>query len=94
VSFLHQFLDKLTRLKRGVTKYGKARHKPVFLLAFIDLIEKGILTQNYVYVDADLVGAFLENWGRPVDFQRENARPGGGSWTDWTNGRMIKILFS
>ncbi len=63
MSLLHQFLDKLTRLKRGVTKYGKAPHKPVLLLAFIDLIEKGILTQNYVYVDADLVGAFLENWG-------------------------------
>jgi putative restriction endonuclease len=67
VSLLHQFLDKLTHLKRGVTKYGIAPHKPVLLLAFIDLFEKDILTQNMVYVDADLVGAFLENWELLVD---------------------------
>lgn len=64
---LDQFLDKLTHLKRGVTKYGTAPHKPVLLLAIIDLIEKDILTQNQVYVDTDLVGAFLENWGLLVD---------------------------
>jgi len=67
VSLLQQFLDKLARLKRGVTKYGTAPHKPVLLLAFTDLLDKGILTQNQVYVDADLVGAFLENWGLLVD---------------------------
>ncbi len=60
VPLLHQFLDKLTRLKRGVTKYGTAPHKPVLLLAFIDLFDKGLLTQNQVYVDADLVGALPE----------------------------------
>jgi putative restriction endonuclease len=67
VSTLHQFLNKLTKLNRGGTKYGKAPHKPVLLLAFIDLLDKGTLTQNQVYVDADLVGAFLENWQLLVD---------------------------
>jgi len=60
VPLLHQFLHQLTRLKRGVTKYGTAPHKPVLLLAFTDLFDKGLLTQNQVYVDADLVGAFPE----------------------------------
>ncbi len=64
---LNQFLDRLTKLKRGVTKYGTAPHKPVLILAFVDLFDKEILTQDRVYIDADLVGAFLENWGLLVD---------------------------
>jgi putative restriction endonuclease len=67
VTLLQQFIDKLTRLKRGVTKYGTAPHKPVLMPAFVDLFEKGIVTFNQVYVDADLVGAFLENWAILVD---------------------------
>jgi len=67
VLLLQQFIDKITRLKRANTKYGMAPHKPVLLLAFIDLFEKHIITENRVYVDADLVGAFLENWRLLVD---------------------------
>jgi len=62
VPLLQQFIDKITRLKRANTKYGMAPHKPVLLLAFIDLFDNGLLTENHIYVDADLVGAFLENW--------------------------------
>lgn len=64
---LQQFIDKITRLKRANTKYGMAPHKPVLLLAFIDLFDKGLITENRIYADADLVGAFLENWRLLVD---------------------------
>jgi putative restriction endonuclease len=62
VTLLTQFIQQLTRLKRANTKYGKAPHKPVLLISIIELIEKGIVTDNRVYVDTDLVGVFQENW--------------------------------
>lgn len=94
MTLLQQFLDKLTRLKRGVTKYGTAPHKPVLLLAFIDLFDKDILTQNQVYVDADLVGAFLENWGLLVDtpHSADFTQPVYYLQTDKFNGRPFWYL--
>ncbi len=59
---LNAFIAKLTRLNRGVTKYGKAPHKPILLLAILELFEKGIIKENRVYVNTDLVGTFQENW--------------------------------
>ena len=57
-----KFLIKLTHLNRANTVYGKAPHKPILLISIIELIEKGIVNDNQVYVNADLVGGFLENW--------------------------------
>ena len=62
MALLSQFLQQIKRLNRANTKYGKAPHKPVLLISIIELIDKGILTENRVYVDTDLVGAFQENW--------------------------------
>jgi len=62
VSLLNQFLYRLTRLNRANTPYGKAPHKPVLLISILELIERGIITQNKICVDTDLVGTFQENW--------------------------------
>lgn len=62
MSNLQKFLTKLTHLNRAPTKYGKAPHKPVLLISFIELIEKGMVIDNRIYVNADLVGTFKENW--------------------------------
>jgi putative restriction endonuclease len=59
---LNSYLHKLTHLKRGITKYGLAPHKPVLLITLLELISNGHLTENKVYVDTDLVGTFQENW--------------------------------
>jgi putative restriction endonuclease len=64
---LQQFLDTITRLKRGGGTLGIAPHKPILLLAFTDLFEKGLPTANRIYIDVDLTGAFLENWRLLVD---------------------------
>ena len=56
------YLKAFTRLKQGITKYGKAPHKPVFLLTLIELIEQGLDHDNHFLVNADLVGLFQENW--------------------------------
>ena len=59
---LQKYLKAFTRLKRGVTPYGLAPHKPVLLLSLIELIEKGLVTNNQFEVNADLVATFKENW--------------------------------
>lgn len=59
---LQKYAKAFARLKRGGTKYGSAPHKPILLLSIIELIEKGIVTDNRVFVDAQLVGTFKENW--------------------------------
>ncbi|MGZ3752210.1 MAG: HNH endonuclease [Mucilaginibacter sp.] len=67
MSLLNQFLNKLTRLNRANTIYGKAPHKPVLLASIIELIENGTITDNRVHVDTALVGTFQENWRLLVD---------------------------
>jgi len=59
---LNSYLSKLSNLNRANTNYGKAPHKPLLLISIIELIEKGIVWNNQVYVNTDLVGAFQENW--------------------------------
>lgn len=61
-SSLQKYLKAFNRLKQGVTKYGTAPHKPVLLLSLIELIEKGLVTNNQFEVNADLVATFKENW--------------------------------
>jgi putative restriction endonuclease len=59
---LQKYTKAFARLKRGGTKYGLAPHKPILLLSIIELIEKGIVIDNQIMVDAQLVGTFKENW--------------------------------
>jgi putative restriction endonuclease len=59
---LQKYLKAFTRLKQGVTKYGPAPHKPILLLSLIELIEKGLVSNNQFEVNADLVATFKENW--------------------------------
>jgi len=59
---LQKYINAFTGLKRGGTVYGLAPHKPVLLISLIELIAKGLLTENRIYVNADLVGTFKENW--------------------------------
>jgi len=54
------YLKKFTHLRQGVTKYGKAPHKPILLLTFMQLLEKGEITENKVYISPELVGLFKE----------------------------------
>ena len=64
---LNKYLFKLTHLNRANTIYGKAPHKPVLLISIIELIGKGLVSDNRFYIDTDLVAAFQENWRLLVD---------------------------
>ena len=54
------YLNRLLRLNRAPTKYGKAPHKPVLLLTLLEMINMGF--GNCFAPDVDLVGIFQENW--------------------------------
>ncbi|MDO6392253.1 HNH endonuclease [Pontibacter sp. BT731] len=56
------YLKKFTKLRQGVTQYGKAPHKPVLLLTFIELFEKGELSENRIYIAPELVAQFKETF--------------------------------
>lgn len=61
-SNLSYYVKKLTRLKQGITKYGKAPHKPVLLISLIELIERGEVSRNVFELNATLVAEFKDNW--------------------------------
>lgn len=67
MKLLDKYITKLTKLNRGVTQYGKAPHKPVFLLAVIDEIEQGRITENKVFITPELVATFKGNFALLVD---------------------------
>lgn len=62
VRSLEIFINAFRKLRRAGTKHGPAPHKPILLLTFIELFDKGVISENRVLVDADLVGTFKENW--------------------------------
>lgn len=59
---LANYLYRFTHLKQGVTRYGKAPHKPILLITLLELISSGHINDNRVFVDTELVGIFQENW--------------------------------
>ncbi|OAQ38861.1 hypothetical protein A5893_12525 [Pedobacter psychrophilus] len=59
---LKAYANVFTKLKRGSTPYGLAPHKPIFLLSIIDLINQGEILENKIYINTQLVAAFLNNW--------------------------------
>jgi len=59
---LGKYVRNFQKLRQGGTRYGKAPHKPVFLLTLIELIEKGIIVANRISVTPELVATFKENF--------------------------------
>ncbi|TDQ79764.1 HNH endonuclease [Sphingobacterium yanglingense] len=62
MDLLDIYIRAFGKLKRGVTPYGLAPHKPILLLTLIELIDKGLAIDNRFEVNVDLVGLFQENW--------------------------------
>ena len=45
---------------------GKAPHKPVLLISIIQLISRGAINSNRIFITSDLLLAFKQNWNRLV----------------------------
>lgn len=59
---LKKYAHKFSKLRRGVTKYGPAPHKPILLLAVLRGIEEGWITGNRIELSPELAGAFKSIW--------------------------------
>lgn len=62
---LPYYIHCFTHLKRDF-KNGGAPHKPILLLSIIDLFEKGILSDNHIYILPEFVATFKSNWSKLV----------------------------
>lgn len=62
-----KYVYDLKRLKRAFNKgLGYAPHKPVLLISVFELIKKGIITTNKIFITPELVVAFKDNWKKLV----------------------------
>ncbi|MBL7967319.1 MAG: HNH endonuclease [Prolixibacteraceae bacterium] len=61
------FYHNLLYLHRAMTKYGKAPHKPILLLAVVDGFEKGYLKSKEVPISEELLASFHDYWRLLVD---------------------------
>lgn len=56
------------KLNRGFNKgLGYAPHKPILLLSVINLIQKGLISSNRIFITPELVLTFKEIWKKLVD---------------------------
>lgn len=93
---LQPYINAFARLKRGVTKYGLAPHKPVLLLTLVELIDKGLVADNRFSVNVDLVGLSQENWRLLVTtaHQPDFTQPFYYLQSDRANGQPFWTLHS
>jgi putative restriction endonuclease len=62
---MHHPLHLFSRLRRDY-KYGGAPHKPVLLLAILELVRKGEIRSNRITISPELVLEFKSIWSRLV----------------------------
>ena len=58
---LNEYIYDFTKLRRA-PNLGGAPHKPILLLSIIDAIEKGFITNERIYITAELIALFKSNW--------------------------------
>ena len=64
---VQKYKKQLQSLNRASNKtLGKAPHKPILLLSIIQLIQKGEIQSNRIYITGELVIAFKSNWNKLV----------------------------
>lgn len=60
------YIKYLTKLNRATNNGIKAPHKPILLLSILQLIRKGEITSNRIFITPELVLAFKSNWNTLV----------------------------
>lgn len=59
---LTHYLNKIERLRTARISGKPAPHKPILLLAVIDLFEQGLITNNRIEPSPQIVESFLKYW--------------------------------
>ncbi len=89
---LQNLVTQLTHLKQGGVSSGKALHKPVMLLALMDVLEdSGRAKPEFIPIDETLYDRFNETWGKLIPeaktgdfFQPVLYLPNERFWTVYT----------
>ena len=59
---IEKYLKTLLKLRRAPSKNGRAPHKPILLLAIINLFAQGHIKSNIIYLTPELVAEFKQLW--------------------------------
>jgi len=59
---MESILHQVTSLRRATTKYGPAPHKPILLLAILELFEEEEIDSKWVEINEDLIIRFYDLW--------------------------------
>ena len=52
------YLSAFEKMKRAIVRGVKAPHKPLLLLAILNLCQRGIIKDNHIVLSSELVGEF------------------------------------
>ncbi len=65
---IDKYINSFRKLNRGFNKgLGKAPHKPILLLSIIQLIHKGTITSNRIFITPELILTFKNIWNVMVE---------------------------
>ena len=56
------YLSAFEKMKRAIMRGVKAPHKPILLLAILNLCQRGTIKDNHIVLSSDLVGEFKRLW--------------------------------
>lgn len=93
---LQKYVQKMKRL-RVDRAHGVAPHKPLLLLAVIELIERGQIQENKITLSPDLAETFMKYWSKVTDRRPNIALPffhlkSDGFWHLHPNAGYEKVL--
>ena len=93
---LQRYVQRMKRL-RVDRAHGVAPHKPLLLLAIIELIERGQIRENKIPLTPDLAEVFIKYWSKVTDRRPNIALPffhlkGDGFWHLHPNAGYEKAL--
>ena len=93
---LQRYVQKMKRL-RVDRAHGVAPHKPLLLLAVIELIERGQIQENKISLSPDLAETFMKYWSKVTDRKPNIALPffhlkSDGFWHFHPNAGYEKAL--
>ena len=65
---LTSYINLFKKLNRSFNKgLGRAPHKPILLISVIQLINKGLINSNRIYITPELLLTYKDNWKKLVD---------------------------
>ena len=57
------YLGVFEKMKRALMRGVKAPHKPLLLLAILNLCQRGTIKDNHIVLSSELVGEFKRGYG-------------------------------